>query len=388
MLDQTEKCAEEPRMAESVTRHAQIPCCGEGHVLLCGIDTLDLGLFVKWGGDWNERLDFLNSRKLAAQQENGGLLLRMPSGRKFTFHAGGKGNNYRFHLEFPEYHIFLGKSASFNRSPNVFVSVNARTLWQEEIWNILEDIETDLKVIGCGVIHSIRPSRCDLSVDFLIPGGLTLEFIINHKVTRSRKWNPRLNGDKLETFYSGDTGAPIYLRIYHKSLEVLQNGKKNWFWELWDIQPCMDVWRVEFQLRRLVLKQYGINTLEELHGKIGGVWKDLTEKWFTLRLQDNESTERRSLHPLWKTIQECAGKFGPALMLKRNLQGANGASVDWHVSHIDGVLASFAARRGIDNRADALRELALLLNRRDEAVFTKKAIKKAISLGTSKGGVR
>ncbi len=386
MLSQAERYTTEASMAESVTRHAQIPEKEEFRVLLCGIDTLDLGLYVTWGRNWEERLRFLNAKKLAAQKESGGLLMEMPSGRKFTFQAGGKGNNYRFHLEFPGYHLFIGKAVSAEKSPNVFLSTNAKTLWLGDLEKVLEEIEADLKSIGGGSLRRIQPSRCDLTADFLVPGGFSLEFLQSRKVTRSRKSNSYLNGDKLETFYAGDKGGTVQLRIYDKSAEVARDGKKPWFWKLWGIDPCPDVWRVEFQLRRPALKQYGVNSLPELDAKIGGIWKDLTERWFSLRLPGEENTERRTVDPFWEKVKSCAERFGPATAVKRDLSGSDATSIEWHLSHIDGCLASIAARRGIHNRQDALQELISQLSRRSESAFTKKSMKKAISLGLSPNG--
>ncbi len=124
----------------------------------------------------------------------------MPSGRKYIFHAGGKGNNYRFHLEFPQYHLFIGKATSADKSPNVFVSLNSKTIWFQQIETALREIACDLKFIGGGIIKRIQPSRCDLAADFQVPGGFSYEFLKSHKVTRSRKTNSYLTGDTLETF--------------------------------------------------------------------------------------------------------------------------------------------------------------------------------------------
>ncbi len=184
----------------------------------------------------------------------------------------------------------------------------------------------------------------------------------------------------------GAKAGGVQLRLYNKATEVLQQEKKLWF-GMWGIKPGAEVWRVEFQLRRAVLKQYGISTLCDLYSKAGGIWKNLTEGWFSLRLLDNESTERRTVHPFWNEVQLCAQRFGPALMLKRNLAGSNTASVDWYISHIDGCLSSFAARLGIENRQEAFRELETRLhNCRNENTFNKKLMKKAVSLGWSANG--
>ena len=369
-------------MAEPVTRHALISE-GEGErfrFLLCGIDTLDLGFYVTWNGNWKACLRSLDSLKIKAQREKN-LILKISSGRKLNFYPGGKGSNYRYHLEFEDYHLFISKSASGEKSPNVYVSLNSRTIWLQETKAVLKAIAEDLRSICNGAISFIQVSRCDLTVDFLVPGGLSLEFLQSHKVSRSRKANTYLNDDRLETYYAGDKSGTVQLRIYDKSREVLRDGKKLWFWDVWGMEPCMDIWRVEFQLRRAALKQYGVDSLDDLHEKMGGIWKDLTETWFSLRLQDNESSDRRTLHPFWKAVHASAERFGPIAEVKRNLSGSGDASVEWFLSHIDGCLSSFAARLGAENREEALEELGKRLNRRNPEEFKKKTAKRAISSG-------
>ncbi|MCE5333493.1 MAG: hypothetical protein LLG06_02785 [Desulfobacteraceae bacterium] len=373
-------------MAESVTRHALITDENKARNLITGIDSLDLGLYVQWGSSWVERLRMLDGFKQLAQKENGGLLVQMHPERQCLIHAGGKGNNYRFHLEYPGYHLFIAKAACGTKSPNVYVSFNSKALWMGDIEKNLSEIEEDLKTIGKGKIECIKCSRCDLTADFLIPGGLSSEFLQSHKVTRSRKSKSYLNGEELETFYAGDADGPVQLRIYNKTREIASNGKKDWFWQLWDVGPGTVVWRVEFQLRRPVLKEFGVNTLAELQEKAGGIWKYLTEKWFTLRFLDNESTERRTVHPIWKEVQACAGNFGPGMMLKRNIQGLGTASASWYLSHIYGCLVSVAPLLGCDSLPDTLKQVGALLNGRDKADFKVKRLKKAISFGLSGNG--
>ncbi|SPF44041.1 conserved hypothetical protein [Syntrophobacter sp. SbD1] len=370
-------------MAESVTRHAQITEDEEFKFLLSGIDSLDLGLFVAWGRDWEQHLQDLDRKKLEAQTQNG-LLSEMPSGKKYIFKPGGKGSTYRFHLEFPNYHLYISKNPAITATPNVFVSLRAKTIWFQQMKSIVNEISTDLRAIVGGSIQRVQPSRCDLAVDFLIPGGLSFDFLNSHKVTRSRKSTPYFDGNTLETLYIGAKGAKVLLRLYDKAKEVLTQGKKLWFKELWKVDRIANVWRVEFQIRLSVLKQYGVNTLEDLQCKSGGIWKDLTEKWFSLRIADNESTDRRTTHPFWEQVQQCAAQFGPAMTVNRNLVGTNDTSIEWHLSHIGGCLSSFAARLGIDNRQDALRAFeAQLLNHMSERTFRKQYEKKAISLGRS-----
>ncbi len=381
--------AASPDMGIPVTPHASTPLVEAFQFLLCGIDSLDLGLYVAWGSNWKRRLHSLDQKKQQARKK-GGLLVALPSGRSCIIKPGGKGENYRFHLQFEAYNLFIGKAARPGSSPNVYVSLAASTLWRQGIETALSWIAEDVKAIGGGTIQLVKVSRLDLCADFHIPGGLSHDFLLSHKVARTDKGKLFLERDELQTMYVGDASSPVQLRIYNKGLEVLKGGTKLWFLDLWSRQSCEDVWRVEFQIRRPKLKEFGVNSLDDLRQKQAAIWRYLTSKWFSLRLQDNDKAERRTVHPFWLAVQECAHKLGPVGELKRLFGSSGSASPEWHLSHIDGCLSSFAALLGITNRADALRELETRLARRNNTTdFETACLKKGIQRGTlAEGGVK
>lgn len=374
-----------------VTHPASTPLVEEFQFLLCGIDSLDLGIYVVWGSDWKRRLHSLDKKKQQARK-NGGLLIAMPSGRNCIFKPGGKGENYRFHLQFDAYNLFIGKAARPGTSPNVYLSISAKILWQNGIETALSWIAMDLKAIGGGSIQLVQVSRLDLCADFLVPGGLSHEFILSHKVTRNDKGKLYLDKNELQTYYAADGKSPIQLRIYNKGLEVKQGGVKLWFLDLWKRESTDDIWRIEFQVRRPALKQFGINTLDDLKEKQAGLWGYLTTKWFSLRLPDNDKAERKTIHPFWSAVQGCFKNHVPGTdsQVHRDYGTSGAASPEWHLSHIDGCLSSFAAFLGITNRVDALQELQSRLTKRNNAAdFETACIKKAIQRGTlSDGGSR
>ncbi len=379
----------EPANGEGVpvTPLASTPLVNNFQFLLCGIDSLDLGLYVNWGPNWNHRLRSLDHRKQQARKQ-GGVLVSLPSGRSCIVKPSGKGENYRIHLQFEAYNLFIGKSPCPGSAPNVYLSLAAATLWRHGIETALSWVAEDVKAIGGGTIHSVKVSRVDLCADFHIPGGLSHDFLLSHKIARTEKGKLFLEGDELQTMYVGDASSPLQLRIYNKGLEVMQGGTKLWFLELWGVDTCDDVWRFEFQIRRQKLKEFGVNSLDDLTENQAGIWRYLTTNWFSLRVHDNDKAERRSFHPCWRAVQECARTFGPEGEVKRVSGSAGFASPEWHLSHIDGCLSSFAALLGITNRADALRELERrLLLRNNAADFETACVKKAIQHGTlTEGG--
>jgi hypothetical protein len=56
-----------PGMAESVTRHAQITGPTDWKYVVCGVDTLDLGIYVHWP-KWKDLFDRLEVQRITAQQ--------------------------------------------------------------------------------------------------------------------------------------------------------------------------------------------------------------------------------------------------------------------------------------------------------------------------------
>jgi hypothetical protein len=373
---------ESESMAEPVTRHAINPDIHEFQHLLSGIDSLDLGLYVEWRSDWKRRLKVMDKMKQKSRRE-GDQIVSMPSGREFIFKPGGKGENYRFHLQFEAYHLFIGKAAQPKSSPNVYLSITAKTLWLDGIDKALSWIAEDLKIIGGGSIKFIQVSRVDLCCDFLIPGGLSYEFLKAHKITRSINGRIFFGHDQLQTCYIGDAKSPTELRIYNKGLEVKQEGTKLWFLDLWKRETPDDIWRIEYQLRRDALKKSGINSIDDLREKQTALWSYLSKRFFSLRLPDNEKAERRTIHPFWSEVQESFGQNIPGNEIHRICKQDAITPIEWYLSHIDGCLSSLASFKGITNRNDAIHELHKLLQKRNnEEEFKTACIKKAIQRGT------
>jgi len=94
------------------------------------------------------------------------------------------------------------------------------------------------------------------------------------------------------------------------------------------------VWRVEFQCRREVLRELGVETLEDLESRMTEIWAYLSAKWF--RLKGSRFAE------VWKRLQE---GFGPISrigvrerVLQQNLRGLN--------DQVKGILKAIGAATG------------------------------------------
>lgn len=348
--------------------------------LLAGVDTLDLGLYIRWDNQWEFHVARMETWKARAIGTSGVLIDDgvFPIGHAVIL-PGGKPPMFRYHLQLPEFHAFLSASDTYRTGPNVYVSLTAETLWRlgvtqavSLVWGLMEDLG--------GTVDAIQPSRVDLCADFSIPGGLSLGFLRRHRVSRSRATRHFETADRLETYYVGSGQSPITARLYDKGLEI-QKSRKAWFLPLWRREQGVDVWRVEFQFRRRALKAFKINTMEALLEKMAGLWHVVTTRWLGFRLHDATNLTRRSVHPWWATVAACAQRFGEPVEVDR-FEALPSDSAEWHEKHIAGCLSSFAAITNRGSFRTALDSLAQrLTDQVDPDEFRDRIALKSIKLG-------
>lgn len=165
--------------------------------LSCGVDTLDIGISVAWGSNWESFSEALDREKERASGSDGVLIrdgkcLMWPSGLR---------PNYRWHLQWPEFHLFIAKSQfPEGKAPNVQAKIGSRALWEHSLPNAIEIVRQEIEALG-GLIIGMKPSRCDLAADFYLPGGLSLEFLLAHRVPAHGEHSNYMRGGSLETFY-------------------------------------------------------------------------------------------------------------------------------------------------------------------------------------------
>ena len=334
----TQSLAEIQQSPQSLT--SQLVTSGsEPRILLAGVDSLDVGFFIRWEGRLAKAAAVLEHLKRKAVGTKGLLL----TGCDCLVLPGGKPPRYRWHLQYPQFHLFLSKQTLPEKgTPNAMASISSELLWREGREGAMECVFKALKELGA-VYMSHKLSRVDACMDVYMPEGLTLPFLQTYRVPPNRQENVYATGDRLETFYHGAKDSPIQLRIYDKSHEI-QTSEKTWFHELWSHPTGENVWRIEFQLRREPLRQCNIDSLEDLQTKLAGLWSYLTDSWFSLRLPDDGNTTRRTVHPLWEIVAEGASRFGDVQPVARKPREGT-AQGEWYVRNIAGLIASWSAKQ-------------------------------------------
>lgn len=86
----------------------------------------------------------------------------------------------------------------------------------------------------------------------------------------------------------------VMARIYDKTVEIEVKGTDHWF-DIWGtaFDGDLPVIRIEFELGRQGLHDFGIATVDQALCGAGGLWAALTEKWLTYRVRTGDATEAR-----------------------------------------------------------------------------------------------
>ena len=287
-------------------------------MVILGIDTIEFGIDVNnYDENFTKFLDKLEELKTLSQEHNKEEIFNI-GGINFTVKSKGQGF-YSYKIECNDFYICFMKHDIKKNSP-IYVRFMSEFLWKygyEQCYFLFIEWFNNLNL----QMISTRISRLDLCFD-----TEEIEFIISDKenfVTRAKKIDVHYIEEKKainSEHYIGNTfsgfvigrGSPLSCRIYNKSLEI--KNKKDWFhsiWKKYNYNSDNDVWRVEFQARRKVLKELNINCYEDIANKLLGTWAYYTQKWLILKEKKCNNVSRCPVAKKWLLIQKGGNSYIP-----------------------------------------------------------------------------
>lgn len=286
-------------------------------ILSSGIDTLELSIDVFWND--TRLFDSLADIKEKSKEEDKEIPSMMEGNQKqdkWIFNVKPHGaRGYEWLLIGNEFSMKIGRWKEPISRPSIRVEINSETLWRKGPHNTYERILRLISYAG-GSIVSDKPSRADLCVDMLFDSKLWKLDLILYRATRARDWEIAGENKIIKQLKVGR--EKILCRIYDKALEIKTKGKKEWFYEIWGIDEVPEgsrAIRVEFQIRREILKELGADKGTDFFRLCNEIWAYCTKKW--LKFQDNPGkhhTQRKTFE-WWEMVQD--GFMG--------IQGANPA---------------------------------------------------------------
>ncbi|NQV07176.1 hypothetical protein HQ535_11535, partial [bacterium] len=260
-------------------------------------------------------------------------------GEEFQLQPFGFMGRYRFHLVHPHGRIGVTPSKRF---PTVYIQPDAEFLHgvgPEMCAGWFNNVVSSLVPGG-----TPKVSRVDLFMD--VQGWAPTPEMRDRFVTRAT--HRRLYEDEAEMnmLQFGKRGNGLYARIYNKSTETQKKGSV-WWHDLWGERwrPEEDVWRIEAEIRREVLGQLGIDTLDDLFANVGGAWGYITE-WLSLRIPSEDKTRSRwQIDPAWEAVSQASLRNGAA-GLERTYDAKRRAKLRPIIVGMRGYISSYAALIG------------------------------------------
>ncbi|MCB2216118.1 hypothetical protein [Desulfofustis glycolicus] len=333
-----------------VSSHSQAGLT-RGVQLSKGLDRLKFGLYVQF--ESTRFFDILTDAKEEAQDQRSQIPIRLGPDNNYDYncHSNGRKGGYNFHLSRADVDIFISTRKDYLLTPNVWVDIGSASCWSPGYNEVIYFI-SKLINLWDGKIIKNSVSEVHLCTDFI---GLDIETLPlqswNRWVTRANRLHsfsdrnrfsgitltqtegtlnlhPDIENDDLEEVETGIRigEGDIMMRIYDKVLEIKRNGsKQSLFASVWNKTEYnqTQVTRVEFQLRKNVLKQFRIRSLEDLKNKQDGLWKYCTHEWARLSKdpidRKNRHQDRAKLHGFWQLVQSVSWGTSPPTTRRKPL---------------------------------------------------------------------
>jgi hypothetical protein len=184
------------------------------------------------------------------------------------------------------------------------IEFRSEALWRLGAADVLRIAFGIIEANGGHIIEA-KLSRVDLCLDFIMPENRWSQDLTEYAVTRATDIGTYKKNNKLTGIRIGK--GVISARLYDKPLEIQQQSKKVWMFDIWGIQevpPEKKIIRIEFQMRREALKELGLKTTEDLFQKIDQAWAYCTKSW--LKFQDRPGLHhtQRSTFKWYEEIQD------------------------------------------------------------------------------------
>lgn len=244
---------------------------------------------------------------------------------------------WRWLCESPE--IYFVGTGGAGPGAHASLRLTAFGLANSEPGLLLDIAEAQLNQLG--TFTPLALSRADVCVDF--QGWEPTEAEMKNVVCRSRKRSTDGTDSGVETFTFGK-GGPIVLRIYNKTAEY-PVSKKFWVPEMWRFAGGYDeslpVWRLEVQVRREPLKQFGIETARQLIAGPGALLDAVMREWAQLRVPTGDKTKARWPEDRrWTQLRQAVHT---GLPLDRRIRVPQLMDLDRAISQYIGAIATAAA---------------------------------------------
>jgi hypothetical protein len=264
-------------------------------------------------------------------------------------HVSARGASYfPYILQDARFRIQVA-SSKVKKLPLAYVQVSSDFLTHVGVQEAVRQLEAIINELGDRE-GPAKVARIDLCADFQTDVHME-SWSREAWVTRAASINSYSVDGKFSGWAIG-LGGVIAGRLYDKSLEIETSGK-TYLRDLWTMaiyEPEQPVFRLEFEIKREILKQYGLNDLPSVLNVLDALWLYATEKWLRLAVPDPEDSNRARwpTHWLWQQLMGVDWRT-PPFTLKARFVSSNIPSEDFVCNSGFNAVLGFMLREGIQD---------------------------------------
>lgn len=262
--------------------------------LVQGFDTVECAYYLMREHDCKIDFTALDVQKEISKiaKSKHGTVIQLGN-EEFKLASHGTTSGYTYLIENDAFVIQFGEK----NKPNFFVKYRSIALWHHGIVNLHHRFLAWAASVGMTPYRPEKLSRVDFAFDYQIP---EIDFDEDNFLTSARKDNQHRKNGKIQTLKFGTD--QIVLRIYNKTDEIEEVSHKTWLYKIWNTDN--NVWRIEWQVRKALLKFLSIEGISDLEDLQGDLLRILA-KDTTLRIKSNDTNRSRwAIHPLWEDLTQ------------------------------------------------------------------------------------
>ncbi len=276
------------------------------NILASGVDSLVISMGIEWKDEsFFIALEELKEKAKQYSLDYPGNIKHFNNEEVYPFTIKPNGTKgFSWILNGADFTYKIANSVQPGSRPNGMIEFRSEALWRLGPADVLRIALNIIEANG-GHIIKANLSRVDLCLDFLMPEERWAQDLADFVVSRATDSGIYKRNNKLTGIRIGK--GIISARLYDKPLEIEQQSKKVWMFDIWGLEEVPEgkkVIRIEFQLRREVLKELGIKTANDLLQKNDQVWAYCTKNW--LKFQDRPGLHhtQRSTFRWYEEIQD------------------------------------------------------------------------------------
>lgn len=315
-------------------------------ILRCGVDSLYLTYQGRVDREVSDHLDYLKTLAQSEDPENNAQAVHEVGNHCFEVSRYGRGK-FPYLLLDNWFEVEISRHTT-TRLPMSRVKVASELLTLGGVLPAVNSATGVVSTLG-NIDYPVQLNRVDLCVDFVT--SFDLESLPDAGwITRARRFD-RYRESGHFTGLSIGMGGALSCRLYDKTAEI-RKSQKDYLMPLWQSagwQPGQQVWRLEFEFHRSVLRELGIPCYDRLLPNLAGLWEYASDRWLRLAIPSEDKNQSRwPNHPLWSVLQAVSWQDTPAIPLSRISKSRVPCDERLFVQGL-AAITSFMAREGISD---------------------------------------